>query len=124
MADKQPRRRWSDEEKTSIVAQTKVGGVSVAQVAQRYAVNANQVHQWIRNPKFNSDLSQDSTEVFLPVELANSSKATEVIDHKPLPGCDCDAPFHISITTLQGLRLDIDDCRNVDLICQLVRGLQ
>jgi transposase len=35
------KRFWSDDEKREICGQTRVEGVSVAQVAQRYAVNAN-----------------------------------------------------------------------------------
>ena len=45
MADKkgQKKRFWSDDEKRSICTQTTVPGVSVAQVARRYAMNANPV---------------------------------------------------------------------------------
>lgn len=35
------KRVWSDEEKLSICAQARVSGVSVAQVARRYAMNTN-----------------------------------------------------------------------------------
>jgi len=37
----QKKRFWSDEEKVSICAQTCAPGVSVAQVARRYAMNTN-----------------------------------------------------------------------------------
>lgn len=39
MAVKQKKRRWPDEEKRSICLQTMAQGVSVAQVARRYAMN-------------------------------------------------------------------------------------
>ena len=54
MAGKKGRKKrfWSDEEKTSICAQTCAPGVSVAQVARRYAMNANLIHKWLRDPKF------------------------------------------------------------------------
>lgn len=42
------RRLWSDEEKRSICFQTAAPGVSVAQVARRYAMNANMVFKWLR----------------------------------------------------------------------------
>jgi len=40
MAKKRRRWIWEDEEKRRIVAQTRVPGVSVSQVARRYGVNA------------------------------------------------------------------------------------
>ncbi len=44
------RRRWEDGEKIGIVAQTRVPGVSVSQVARRYDVNANLVFKWRNRP--------------------------------------------------------------------------
>ena len=44
MARKRRRRIWEDDEKRRIVAQTRVPGVSVSQVARRYDVNANIVN--------------------------------------------------------------------------------
>ncbi|MCP4099057.1 MAG: ISAs1 family transposase [Planctomycetaceae bacterium] len=41
MAKKRVRRTWSDDEKRSICLQTFAPGVSTAQVARRYAMNAN-----------------------------------------------------------------------------------
>ena len=51
------KRFWSDEEKVSICAQTCAPGVSVAQVARRYAMNANLIHKWLRDPRFAPDIS-------------------------------------------------------------------
>ncbi len=52
----QKERFWSDEEKVSICAQTCAPGVSVAQVARRYAMSTNLIHKWLRDPKFAPDL--------------------------------------------------------------------
>ena len=41
----QKKRCWSDEEKVSICAQTCASGVSVAQVARRYAMNTNLIRK-------------------------------------------------------------------------------
>ena len=46
------KRFWSEEQKRSICAQTRAPGVSVAQVARRYAMNANLIHKWLRDPRF------------------------------------------------------------------------
>jgi len=49
------KRFWSGGEKVSICAQTFAPGVSVAQVARRYAMNTNLIHKWLRDPKFAPD---------------------------------------------------------------------
>ncbi len=48
VAVRSPRRRWSVEERRRIVEETLEPGASVARVAQRYGVNANQVFGWRR----------------------------------------------------------------------------
>ena len=51
MAGKRVRRFWDDAEKLKIVAQARVPGVSVAQVARRYDVNANLIFNWLLDPR-------------------------------------------------------------------------
>lgn len=41
MPGKRMRRFWDDAEKIQMIAQTRIPGVSVAQVARRYDVNAD-----------------------------------------------------------------------------------
>ena len=72
----QKKRFWSDDEKVSICAQTCAPGVSVAQVARRYAMNTNLIHKWLRDPKFAPDpeiIEEEITETpcFLPVEIVD-----------------------------------------------------
>ena len=67
MARKRRRRIWEDDEKRRIVAQTRVPGGSVSQVARRYDVNANMVFKWLRDPRFMP--SADDLPSFLPVEV-------------------------------------------------------
>ena len=73
------KRLWTDEEKRSICFQTAAPGVSVAQVALRYAVNANLIFKWRRDPRYAADpaaapgLSEGLR--FLPVEIVETVKA-------------------------------------------------
>ncbi len=67
MTKKRRRRIWDDEEKCRIVAQTRVSGVSVSQVARRYDVTANMVFKWLRDPRFKP--AEDALRSFLPVEV-------------------------------------------------------
>ena len=75
------RRLWTDEEKRSICLQTVAPGVSVAQVARRYAVNANLIFKWLRDPRYASDPasvqvpSEESR--FLPVEIIDARPASD-----------------------------------------------
>ena len=55
MAVKQKRRRWSNEEKRSICFPTMAAGVSVAQVARRYAMNANLIFKWLKDERYAPD---------------------------------------------------------------------
>lgn len=65
------RRSWSDEEKRSICLQTTAPGVSVAQVARRYVMNANQIFNWLKDARYapvTNDFEAD-TAVFIPVDV-------------------------------------------------------
>ena len=44
------KRIWSDDEKRKTCVQTLTRGVSVAQVARRYSMNANLIFKWLRTP--------------------------------------------------------------------------
>lgn len=62
-----PRRSWTTEEKRQIVAETRTPGVSVSSIARRHGLNANQLFNWIRDPRFNAP---PNSPVLLPVDVA------------------------------------------------------
>ena len=111
------RRLWTDEEKRSICLQTVAPGVSVAQVARRYAVNANLIFKWLRDPRYASDPasvqvpSEESR--FLPVEI---------IDAKPAWGTPV-AQNRIDIELSGGHRMRISGSYDPDALARLIRGL-
>ena len=63
------RRLWSDDEKRTICLQASVPGVSVAQVARRYSMNANLIFKWLREERFASAVEDETGSSFLPVEV-------------------------------------------------------
>jgi hypothetical protein len=67
----QKKRFWADEEKRSICAQALAPGVSVAQVARRYAMNANLIFKW----PLASNSCASSTSVFSPLIAVTSTLA-------------------------------------------------
>ena len=66
------RRRRSVEEKRRIVEETLEGGASVARVARRHAVNANQVFYW-RKKYREGQLGKRQSSKLLPVTLSDIS---------------------------------------------------
>lgn len=112
------KRLWTDEEKRSICFQTVAPGVSVAQVARRYAMNANLIFKWLRDPRFAPELSSASALAdegrFLPVEI--------VADPKAPPGAPA-VEGHIEIELAGGHRLRISGPYDPDAVARLIRGL-
>jgi len=65
------RRFWSDAEKRSICFQALAPGVSVAQVALRYSMNANLIFKWLRDERYAPGVEGDPGSSFLPVEVSS-----------------------------------------------------
>ena len=63
------RRFWSNDEKRSICLQASASGVSVAQVALRYSMNANLIFKWLRDERYAPGVEGDPGSGFLPVEI-------------------------------------------------------
>jgi transposase len=110
------RRLWPLEEKRRIVAQALVPGISVSQVARRYDLNANQVFNWLRDPRFQPDDDAVVQSHFLPVEIVEEP----VRRHKPEPSTV--ASIEIALANGRCLRLigDVDP----DAVARLVRSLE
>jgi transposase len=73
-ASRGKRRRRSVEEKCRIVQETLEAGASVARVARRHAVNANQVFYW-RKKYREGRLGKNQSNKLLPVTLSDISCA-------------------------------------------------
>ena len=115
MARRRKRRFWSDGEKVEICRQTAVPGVSVSQVARRYDVNANQIFNWMKDPKFAADGTADEGEArFLPVEIvAEPTSATPTVE----------ASGVIELELSNGHRLRISGGYDPDAVARLARLL-
>jgi len=119
------KRLWTDEEKRSICFQTTAAGVSVAQVARRYAMNANIIFKWLRDPRYApdpemavDDVSAD-TPCFLPVEIADCPRVDDtpsIIDPVPTQSA-------IEIDITGGHHLRIIGGYDPEALARLIRGL-
>jgi transposase len=118
MAVKRKKRRWSAEEKISICLQTTMAGVSVAQVARRYAMNANLIFKWLKDERYAPDVDaglEDGGPVFLPVEI-------EVPD--PTVSVAATAPTgRIEIELSAGHRVTAEGGFDADMLARLLKGL-
>ena len=122
------RRRWEDGEKIRIVAQTRVPGVSVSQVARRYDVNANLVFKWLRDPRFNPPPEDSLNGSFLPVEVVAKPP---VIDPPVIDVSIAETPVissvasgsQVEIVLPTGHRINVSGTYDPDALCRLVRGL-
>lgn len=123
----QKKRFWSDEEKISICAQTRAPGVSVAQVARRYAMNANLIHKWLRDPRFAPDreTSETASAEFLPIEIEGVA-SPQRLPHFPAPPSLSGAPLsaqRVDITLSDGRRILVEGTTALSAVLVLVEGL-
>ena len=123
------KRFWSVEEKRSICAQTRVPGVSVAQVARRYAMNANLIHKWLRDPRFGAeepiaDDGPSSAMTFLPIEIEGVVSSPDVPDLPTPPAPSAALCVHrVDITLLDGRRILVEGTTALSAVLALVAGL-
>ena len=118
MSEKRKKRFWSDEEKRTICQQTAVSGISVAQVARRYALNANLIFKWLRDERYAPAVdvvSEADAPVFLPVEVGTDIAIPPV-----------SAPTssgRIEIELAGGHRITAEGGFDVDMLARLLKGL-
>ncbi len=120
----QKKRFWSDDEKRSICAQTTVAGVSVAQVARRYSMNANLIHTWLKDPRFAPESEGDglvSDMNFIPIEI-EGSVAVPVADDRPKTG-GMVAAQRVDITLSDGRRILVEGTTELAAVLGLIKGM-
>ena len=120
----QKKRFWSDDEKRSICGQTTVPGVSVAQVARRYAMNANLIHNWLKDPRFAPEPEIDEPDChggFLPVEIEGAVAVPMFEDARELDAAV--SAQRVDITLSDGRRILVEGPTALSGVLALVEGL-
>ena len=121
------KRFWSDDEKREICTQTRCSGVSVAQVARRYAVNANLIHKWLRESRFSAADDDDQAIIdttFLPVELEISPFVPEeLLQLEPDKSGAHLCATRVDLTLSDGRRVLIEGPTALGSVLGLVEGL-
>lgn len=119
------KRLWADEEKREICAQATTPGMSVAQVARRYAVNANLIFKWLKDPRFAPIVEEPVDDaVFLPVEIDGDVVHEGISPNGPLrsPSAPLSAS-RVDITLSDGRRILVEGPTALTAVVSLVQGL-
>mgnify|MGYP006082005041 CR=1 FL=1 len=123
------KRFWSDDEKREICGQTRVEGASVAQVARRYAVNANLIHKWLRDPRFagaaNDGADIPAVDGFLRVEIEDAEVVSDTTAPVVLTNA-AQTPLRatrVDLTLSYGRRVLIEGPTALCAVVSLVEGL-
>ena len=120
------RRNWSDEEKLEICQQTVLPGVSVAQVARRYAMNANMIHNWLKDPRFAPPTIAPEVTVeddpFIEVAMPSPDLAVAVDVTSP-PLADPVVANRVDITLSDGRRILVEGPTALASVVSLVQEL-
>jgi len=116
------RRNWSDEEKISICLQTKAPGVSVSQVARRYAMSGNQIFNWLKDTRFSPSAPDESSEdaVFLPITVSSDAAPEPAADYSPVLTT---LPSRLEIALSGGHRLSVEGHFDGAELARLLKGL-
>ena len=125
MGKRRKRRTWSDDEKREICRQTTAAGVSVAQVARRYALNANMIHTWLKDPRF-APLHvdpEDEPDTAQFLEVAVTEDLPVAVDPAGAPSVDALSAQRVDITLSDGRRILIEGSTSLLAVVGLVQGL-
>jgi transposase len=119
MSRRRQHRLWTAEEKRSICLQTRAPGVSVAQVARRYALNSNLIFKWLRDPRFAPAAGEAEAAavgpVFLPVEVRS--------EPAPASMAAADPAGDIEILLTCGHRVTVRGSFDGEALARLLQGL-
>ena len=94
------RRRWTNEEKTAIVAESAQPGANVAEVARRFGVNRGLLQTWRRK-------TIGERSVFVPLRVEGIAAATD--DNKDRASAPRSVAAETDVATLPGT-LEIESC--------------
>jgi transposase len=122
-------RHWSDEEKRSICLQTTVPGVSIAQVARRYAMNANLIHKWLKDARFapvseGAGDVEDPVDGFLPVEIDGDALSGPLVSVQAYQSTEpALSATRVDLTLSDGRRILVEGPTALSAVLGLVEGL-
>ncbi len=91
----------------------------MAQVARRYAMNANLIFKWLKDPRYASGDTPCDRPVFLPVEIKTSATTVAV---PPQTDC-CEQSARLDIILPGGVQLRVEGGFDGGELARLIKGL-
>ena len=80
------RRRWSDDERARILAESFEPGANISAVARRHGVNGGLLHYWRKQARTRArEAAQADAPLFIPVAIAKASGEAIGETPRPLP---------------------------------------
>lgn len=121
-----PRQFRTVEEKARIVAETRAPGVSVAEVARRHEVNANQVFAWRRlaDQGLLRPSASDGAVKLLPVKVSGVRQGRLRERRPTLSSNRASAEGRIEITLADGVRVAVCGAVTGERIAQVLAALR
>ena len=121
-----PRQFRTIEEKARIVAETRAQGVSVAEVARRHEVNANQVFAWRRlaDQGLLRPSGDEGAVKLLPVKVSGERRKQRRESRPRSPSIPSGAEGRIEITLADGVRVAICGSVTSERITQVLAALR
>ena len=113
------RRRWSTEEKLSIVTSVGVEGATVTQIAQRHDVTRQQIYGWRRELKQKGLLGVSEQACFVPVALPSLEGSSP--EHCGRPVAE---RLSVELILHCGRRLRFDSQIDGPLLTRLIRAVE
>jgi transposase len=132
LGKKRIRRTWTDDEKQMICDQARLPGVSTAQVARRYAMNANLLFKWLRDPAYQVNNTGEDQDIFLSVEVSDDTPLELPVPTAPTMSPPCNEPENqrgsvpagrIEIATPSGFRVTAEGDFDGDALGRLLKAL-
>lgn len=126
MVTRRKRRSWSDEEKREICQQTMVPGVSIAQVARRYATNANQIHNWLKDERFapRTEAATEPESAFVELDMTTHEAPASGYPVSAMAALDgAVTATRVDLTLSDGRRILIEGPMALSAVVGLVEGL-
>ena len=116
-------RRWSDDEKMRIVAETLLSGAKVATIARRYGISASLLFFWRRQARTNANV--EATPRMVPVLIAapEANETAPASCGRPEGVATCRSNL-IEIELGRGRRIRVDAQVDADALARIIDVLE